>query len=61
MDQLEALEKGIEYRLLSKISRKEFQEFLGRSLAKGGAGFSRRTAKNFVKKMEMILLIEYGK
>jgi putative ABC transport system ATP-binding protein len=61
LGQIEAINKGIEYRLLNKISRDEFREFLDRSFADGGAGLNRKTAKNFAKKLEIIILAEYGK
>jgi putative ABC transport system ATP-binding protein len=61
LDQISALNKGIEYRILNKISRFEFQEYLDRGLEKGGAGLNKKTAKNFARKVELLMLMEYGK
>lgn len=61
MDQIEALNKGIEFRVLNKISRFEFQEYLDRPLEKGGVGLNKKTAKNFARKVELLMLMEYGK
>lgn len=61
LGQVEALNKGIEYRVLSKISRKEFQEFLDRPFEKGGAGLNARSAKNLSRKIELIMLMKFGK
>lgn len=60
-DQVEALNKGIEFRLLGKINRKETREFFDRPLKKGGVGLNRKTAKRMSAKLEMVLLVEFGK
>ena len=59
--QMEALDRGIEFRLLGKINRKEFEEYVDRQFEKGGVGFGTATAKNFAKKLEIIMLVEFGK
>jgi putative ABC transport system ATP-binding protein len=61
LDQVAALNKGIEYRILSKISRKEFQNFLDRPFHKGGAGLNSRAARNLARKLELIMLMKFGK
>lgn len=61
VDQVEALNKGLEFRMLDKINRFEFQEFLDRPLKKGGVGLNKKTAKKFARKVELFLLMEYGK
>jgi len=61
LGQVEALNKGIEYRIFSKISRREFQEFLDRPFEKGGAGFNARSARNLSRKLEIIMLMKFGK
>ena len=61
MSQVEALNKGIEYRLLSKISKKEFREYLDYPFEKGGVGLNRGSAKNLARKMEIIMLLQFGK
>ncbi|NCU41886.1 MAG: ABC transporter ATP-binding protein [Candidatus Moranbacteria bacterium] len=58
--EVKALNKGIEYRLLSKINREEFMEYLDRSFSDGGVGLNRKTAKKLSRKMELIMLMEYG-
>lgn len=60
LDQVAALNKGIEYRILSKISKREFQEYLDRSFEKGGVGINRRSAINLAKKLELIMLMKFG-
>jgi putative ABC transport system ATP-binding protein len=60
LDQVAALDKGIEYRLYSKISEKEFREFLDRPLEKGGTGLNRRSARNLSRKLELIMLVKFG-
>lgn len=60
IDQVKALNKGIEYRILSKISRKEFMEYLDRPFSEGGVGLNWRTAKRMSRKLEMIMLVEFG-
>lgn len=61
LDQVTALDKGIEYRLLSKISRQEFEEYLDRSFEKGGVGLNRKSAKYVARKLELIMLMQFGK
>lgn len=61
LTQVESLNKGIEYRILSKISKKEFREYLDRPMEKGGTGLNRGTAKNLARKMEIIMLLQFGK
>lgn len=61
LEQIEALNKGIEFRVLHKISRDELMEYLDRPFAKGGAGLNRKTARKLSRKLEMIMLVEYGK
>ena len=61
LSQVEALNKGIEYRLLSKISKKEFREYLDYPFEKGGVGLNRGSAKNLARKMEIIMLLQFGK
>ncbi len=58
--EVKALNKGIEYRLLSKINREEFMEYLDRPFSDGGVGLNRKTAKKLSRKMELIMLMEYG-
>ncbi len=60
LDQVEALDKGIEYRIYSKISKKEFREFLDRPLEKGGAGLNKKSARNLARKLELIMLVKFG-
>jgi putative ABC transport system ATP-binding protein len=61
LEQVEALNKGIEFRILSKINKKEFVEFLDRPFVEGGVGLNRKTAKKLGRKLEIIMLVEYGK
>lgn len=61
LDQVKALNKGIEFRILNKISKKEFMEYLDRPFSEGGTGLNRKTAKKFSRKLEVIMLLEYGK
>lgn len=60
LDQVAALDKGIEYRIYSKISKNEFSEFLDRPMEKGGVGLNKRSARNLAKKMELIMLVKFG-
>ncbi|HLM83833.1 MAG TPA: ABC transporter ATP-binding protein [Candidatus Bathyarchaeia archaeon] len=60
IDQVTALDKGIEYRLLGKISSLELREYFDRPFKDGGVGLNRKTAKKFAKKLEIIFLTEYG-
>jgi len=60
LEQVEALNKGIEYRVFSKISRKEFSDFLDNPLEHGGVGLNRRSARNMSRKLEMIMLMKFG-
>jgi len=60
LDQVDALNKGIEFRLFSKISKKEFLEFLDTPFEKGGVGLNRKSAKNMARKLEMIMLMKFG-
>jgi putative ABC transport system ATP-binding protein len=60
LDQVESLNKGIEYRLFSKISKKEFMEYLDTPLEHGGVGLNRKSAKNMARKLEMIMLVKFG-
>lgn len=60
MEQVEALNKGIEFRISHKINRDEFQEFLDRPFSEGGVGLNRKTAKKFSRKMELIMLVQFG-
>jgi hypothetical protein len=61
LDQVEALNKGIEFRIFNKISRKEFQEYLGTPFEHGGVGLGGRSARNLARKMELIMLVGFGK
>ena len=61
LDQVSAMNKGIEFRLLGEINSHELREYLDRPFKKGGVGLNRKTAKHFAKKLEIILLTEYGK
>lgn len=58
--QVEALNKGIEFRIFNKISRTEFQEYLDRPYEKGGVGLGSASAKNLARKMELIMLVRFG-
>jgi putative ABC transport system ATP-binding protein len=60
LDQVTALNKGIEYRLFSKISKKEFMEFLDASFEQGGVGLNSKSARNMARKLEMIMLMKFG-
>jgi len=60
LDQVSALDKGIEYRIYSKISKNEFREFLDRPLDRGGVGLNRKSARNLARKMELIMLVKFG-
>ena len=59
-DEVSALNKGIEFRLLHKISKEEFREYLDRPFSQGGVGLNRRAAKKMSRKMELIMLVEFG-
>lgn len=59
-EQVDALNKGIEFRILHKISKPEFREYLDRPFPEGGVGLNRKTAKKFSRKMELIMLVEFG-
>jgi putative ABC transport system ATP-binding protein len=60
LDQVAALDKGIEFRLYSKIGTKEFREFLDRPFEKGGAGLNKKSARNLARKLEIIMLVKFG-
>lgn len=60
LDQAKALDKGIEYRIFSKISKSEFKQFLDMPYEEGGVGLNKRSAANLAKKMELIMLIKFG-
>lgn len=60
LDQVAALNKGIEFRILNKISKKEMMEYLDRPFAHGGVGLNKKTARNLSRKLEIIMLVEYG-
>jgi len=60
-EQITALDKGIEFRLLKKVNRREFEEYLDRQFERGGVGLGTATAKKFAKKLEIIMLVEFGK
>lgn len=53
---VERLEAGIERRLLGRYDLKIFEIFLRTKLKDGGAGFNRRTAKNFSREIELVLI-----
>ncbi|MFW5885182.1 MAG: ABC transporter ATP-binding protein [Patescibacteria group bacterium] len=61
LEQVDALNKGIEYRITGKINKKEFEEYLDRSFKRGGVGFRKSPAKKLARKMELIMLLKYGK
>jgi putative ABC transport system ATP-binding protein len=60
LDQVAALDKGIEFRIFSKIGTKEFREFLDRPFEKGGVGLNKKTARNMARKLEIIMLVKFG-
>lgn len=60
LGQVDALNKGIEFRILNKINRNEFQEYMDRPYEKGGVGLGSRSAKNLARKMELIMLVRFG-
>ncbi len=54
-EQLERLEKAIEDRISGALDKKGFQKQLDLPLNKGGVGLNRATARNFTRKLEIIL------
>ncbi len=61
LSQVAALNKGIEYRLLSKIGKNEFQEYLDRPFENGGVGMNKRSARNISRKFEVMMLLKFGR
>jgi len=55
-EQLRRLDEAIRLRLEGKIDKKEFQKRLDLSFKEGGVGLNRRTARNFMRKLEIALL-----
>ena len=55
-EELFRLERFIKMRLEKKINAVQFQKYLDVPLLKGGVGLNKRTAKNFTKRLEMILI-----
>lgn len=54
-EQLARLERAIRARVVGAMNAKILEEHLDRPLAKGGVGLNRRTAKNFTRRIELIL------
>ena len=55
-EQVRRLDEAIRLRLEGKIDKKEFQKRLDLSFKEGGVGLNRRTARNFMRKLEIALL-----
>ena len=60
LDQVSSLNRGIEYRVLNKIGKDDFMKFLDQPFSLGGVGLNKRTAKRLSRKMELIMLVEFG-
>lgn len=60
LDQVKSLNTGIEFRILNKIGKDEFMKFLDQPFSLGGVGLNKRTAKRLSRKMELIMLVEFG-
>lgn len=56
---IEALNRAIEERLANNIDREGFRAKLDLPIAKGGAGFDRRTARKLARRMELLILGKY--
>jgi putative ABC transport system ATP-binding protein len=54
--QVQRLQDFLSQRILGKIRKKELEKALDLSLKKGGIGLNRRTAKRFVREIELILM-----
>jgi len=54
-EEVKRLDHFIRLRLENKIDKKEFQKFLDLPFAEGGVGLDKRTARNFARKLELIL------
>jgi len=55
-EELKRLDECIRLRLEGKIDQKEFQRRLDLPFKEGGVGLNKRTARNFAKKLELLLL-----
>ena len=55
IDQVERLDMTIKRRLKGELDREEFQRILDLPFSSGGVGLDKRTAKNFTKKMEIVV------
>ena len=55
-EELFRLERFIKMRLEKKIDAAQFQKYLDMPSSEGGVGLNKRTAKNFSKRLEMILI-----
>lgn len=59
-NQLGKLKELIEHRIMNRIDRGVFREFLDAPLDKKGAGFNAKTAKKIAKALDIILMVGYG-
>jgi len=55
LEQLKRFDLAIKDRIEEKIDKKEFQRILDLPFKEGGVGLDKRTARNFAKKLELIL------
>lgn len=56
IEELNLLEKFIKMRLENKFDRTQFQKHLDLPLSKGGLGLNRKTAKDWARRLEMVLI-----
>ncbi|MDI6603229.1 MAG: ABC transporter ATP-binding protein [Patescibacteria group bacterium] len=54
-EELRRLDSFIQQRIQRQITSKQFQKYLDLPLRKGGVGLNKRTAKDFARKLEIIL------
>ena len=55
-EQIKKLEEFLSQRIIGKIAKETFEKLLDLPLQQGGAGLNRRTAKRFVRELELILM-----
>ena len=56
MSQVYKMDEAILQRIENKINDKKLEEILDLPLNKGGIGLNKRTAKNFVSKLKIVLM-----
>ncbi|KKP84311.1 MAG: hypothetical protein UR83_C0023G0001, partial [Candidatus Moranbacteria bacterium GW2011_GWF2_35_54] len=59
-NQLNKLKELIKHRIMNRIDRGVFRDFLDAPLNADGAGFNFKTAKKIAKAVDIILMVGYG-